>query len=135
MASPATTIADEKYVSFTTFKKNGDPVSSAVWIVALPDGDLGFTTGAGSWKVKRLGNDPRATIQASTVRGIVKTGSPVLTGVARVVSGDEAKIIEKAIGRKYNAMFRVIQLGGWIQEKLGRGGAGDAAIRITLDAN
>ena len=128
-------IADEKYVSFTTFKKNGDPVSSAVWIVALPDGDLGFTTGASSWKVKRLGNNPRVTVQASNVRGIIKSGSPVLTGVARVISGDEAKIVEKAVGRKYITMFRVIQLGGWIQQKLGRGGAGDAAIRITLDAN
>ena len=128
-------IADEKYVSFTTFKKNGDPVSSAVWIVALPDGDLGFTTSAGSWKVKRLGNNSRVTIQASNVRGIIKSGSPVLTGVARVISGDEAKIVEKAVGRKYITMFRVIQLGGWIQQKLGRGVEGDAAIRITLDAN
>ncbi len=31
-------IADEKYVLITTYRKNGDAVSSPVWIAPLPDG-------------------------------------------------------------------------------------------------
>jgi len=77
-------------VSFTTFRRNGDPVPVAVWIAALPDGSFGFTTGGDSWKVKRLRNNPRIRVQASNLRGVVKTGAPVYEGTAVVLSVEDA---------------------------------------------
>ena len=137
MTSVPHPFADEKYVSFTTFRRNGDPVPVAVWIAALPDGSFGFTTGGDSWKVKRLRNDPRVRVQASNVRGVVKAGEPVMEGTATVVSGDDPTYarIEQAIARKYGLMFKMVQLSGWVQSKFRPHGAADAGVRITLDAS
>ena len=33
------TISDEKYVSFTTYRKNGEPKPLPIWIVDLGDGE------------------------------------------------------------------------------------------------
>lgn len=128
-------LADEKYVSFTTFRRNGDPVPVAVWIAALPDGSFGFTTGGDSWKVKRLRNDARVQVRASNVRGVVKTGAPVYVGTAVALNGDDPRYqqIEEAIARKYGLMFRLVQFSGWMQSKFRPHGAADAAIRITLE--
>ena len=38
------TIAEEAYVRLTTFTRDGTPKQSPVWIAALADGRLGFTT-------------------------------------------------------------------------------------------
>ncbi|MEZ5249426.1 MAG: hypothetical protein R2713_09520 [Ilumatobacteraceae bacterium] len=43
-AEPTCTLADEKYVVLTTTRKDGRSVPTPVWIAALPDGALGFTT-------------------------------------------------------------------------------------------
>lgn len=37
-------LANEKYVAFTTFTKAGEPKSTPVWIADVGDGKLGFTT-------------------------------------------------------------------------------------------
>jgi PPOX class probable F420-dependent enzyme len=135
MAPTSHRLADEKYVSFTTFRRNGDPVPVAVWIAALPDGSFGFTTGGDSWKVKRLRNNPRIRVQASNLRGVVKTGAPVYEGTAVVLSVEDAgyREIDEAIARKYGLTFRLVQFSGWVQSKFRPHSAADAAIRITLD--
>jgi PPOX class probable F420-dependent enzyme len=43
-------LAQEKYVSLTTFKRDGTPVSTPVWC-AGDDGRLLVWTGASTWKV------------------------------------------------------------------------------------
>ncbi len=60
-----TSIAAEKYVSLTTFKKDGTPRPAPVWISDLGDGTMGFTTASSSWKVKRLSSCSRATPEAT----------------------------------------------------------------------
>lgn len=135
MAPTSHPLADEKYVSFTTFRCNGDPVPVAVWIAALPDGSFGFTTGGDSGKVKRLRNNPRIRVQASNLRGVVKTGAPVYEGTAVVLGVEDAgyQEIDEAIARKYGLTFRLVQFSGWVQSKFRPHSAADAAIRITLD--
>lgn len=137
MASTSHPLADEKYVSFTTFKRNGDPVPVAVWFAQLPDGSFGFTTGGDSWKVKRLRNNSRVLVQASNVRGVVKPGAPVFEGTAAAIaSGDpDYAPIEAAVAQKYGFMFKMVQLSGWVQSKFRPHGAADAGVRITLDAS
>ena len=80
-------ISDEKYVLITTFRKNGDAVSSPVWIAPLADGTAGFTTEDGSGKVKRIRNNPRVTLQPCSVKGTVKHGSAVVEASAAVLLG------------------------------------------------
>ncbi len=47
-------LSDERYLRFTTFRRDGNPVSTTVWVVGLGDGQLGFWTSSGSGKAKRL---------------------------------------------------------------------------------
>ncbi|WP_395159675.1 pyridoxamine 5'-phosphate oxidase family protein, partial [Ilumatobacter sp.] len=53
MPSSTVAISDAKFVSLTTYKKDGTPKPLPVWIAALPDGRVGFTTSGESWKAKR----------------------------------------------------------------------------------
>ena len=97
-------VADQKYVSFTTFRKNGDPVPTPVWIVPLDGGKAGFTTEATSGKVKRLRNSSRVTLQASDGRGRVKTDQPLIEATATVVTGPDAEPVAAAIRSKYGVL-------------------------------
>ncbi len=104
-------ISDEKYVSLVTFRKDGTPVASPVWIVALADGSAGFTTEDGSGKVKRIRNNSRVTLQACSVRGAVKDGSPVVEATAEVLVGADAAPVRAAIGGKYSLMTKLFKVG------------------------
>lgn len=101
------TLADEKYVSITTTKRNGDTVSSPVWIAALPDGRLGFTTEAASGKVKRIRNFPAVTLQPCDMRGRVKEGTQPVGATAIVLRGDDAAPTKAAIRSKYGLMVPI----------------------------
>lgn len=61
-------LGEEKYVALATFKKNGDVVSTPIWILG-DDGALYAVTGANSWKVKRIRNNPRVRVAKSDSRG------------------------------------------------------------------
>ena len=77
-------IADEKYVSLTTFKRDGSPVSVPVWIADLGDETVGFTTAASSWKVKRIRNNPKVLLQPSDSRGTARPGTEPVGGTAEI---------------------------------------------------
>jgi hypothetical protein len=47
-----------RYISLTTFKRDGSPVSSAVWITGA-DGTYVFTTGSNAWKSEAAVAQPR----------------------------------------------------------------------------
>jgi len=104
-------ITDEKYVLLTTFRKNGDAVPTAVWVVGLPDGKGGFTTEDGSGKVKRIRNNPRVTLQPCTVRGNVTPGSAVVEATAEVLVGEAAQPVRDAVNRKYSLMTKLFVVG------------------------
>jgi hypothetical protein len=52
------TLAGEKYISLTTFKRDGTPVATPVWVVSDDGRRLLVWTAAQTWKVKRLRRDP-----------------------------------------------------------------------------
>lgn len=126
-------IADEKYVAFTTYKRNGDPKSVPVWITALPDGRVGFTTASSSYKVKRLRNDDRVTLQPCDQRGNVTAGTEVVTGTGDILTGAEFTPVEALIKKKYGWQFTMIGLIGKAAKLIGKGSGTDTAIAITLD--
>ncbi len=126
-------IADEKYVSLTTYKRDGTAKALPVWIADFGDGTVGFTTASSSYKVKRITNDPRVVLQASNSRGEVKDGSEPVTGTAMVATGAEFEPYRAAVQRKYGIQYRAIALLGRFMKLIGRGSGTDAAVVVTLD--
>lgn len=118
-------MADEQFVSLSTFRRSGAPVATPVWIAR--DGDaLVVTTVADSGKVKRLRNDPRVELRPSNRRGVVAEGAPVATGVAAVVAPDERATA--ALRRKYGLQYRLIT---GVERVLARGKRERVILRIT----
>ncbi|UPW08515.1 PPOX class F420-dependent oxidoreductase [Gordonia terrae] len=114
-----------KYVSLTTYRKDGTAVTSPLW--AALDGDrLVMWTVADSWKVKRLRRDPRVVVQACDVRGHKSFGARV-SGTAEVLDAADSGRVKKAIADKYGLLGKITMLGS----KLRRGDHGSVGIVIT----
>jgi uncharacterized protein len=91
-------LGSEKYVLLTTYRKDGSPVATPVWV--LPDGaGVAIWTETRSYKVKRVRNDPRVTVAACDIRGKVR--GETVEGTARIVSDAERDHFAKVLGRKY----------------------------------
>ena len=67
-------IGDEKYVSFTSMKRNGEERSLPVWIVQLSANEVAFTSAGDAWKVKRVRANAQVSLQPCDVRGRVRLG-------------------------------------------------------------
>lgn len=122
-------LADEDFVSLTTFKRNGDGVPAPVWLVGEGDRLLVWTP-ADSWKVKRLRRDPRVTLVPCSRRGKVADGALPVEGTAEVV--DDPAVVtatEAALKAKHGFEFRVVTL---IERIVARGAKPRVVIRIAL---
>lgn len=96
-----------RYVSLTTFRKDGTGVATPVWYAV--DGDeLYVWTREDSWKVKRLRRDSRVVVTACDVRGRVVEGAARAEGTARLL--DDVKGIRKLLARKYGLQFWMVDL-------------------------
>ena len=128
------TLADEKYLLLTTFRKDGTAVSTPVWAAPLANGSIGFWTSSGSGKAKRLAHTARVTVQPCDARGKVKSGSSPTDATAVLVTGAELEEINTKIVAKYGFMTKVTKLlgtiGGIIKRK--RIPYGDRGVVITL---
>ena len=107
--TPATLLglAEERFVSLTTFRRSGEAVSTPVWIAA--DGDhLVVYTPAASGKVKRLRHTARVELRPCDRRGRVADGAPTVAGAATI--HDDAAAVERVralmVG-KYRLEFRI----------------------------
>ena len=94
-----------KYATLVTFRKNGEAMPSPIWF-GLDDAGRAYAhTMADSGKVKRIRNDGKALIVASTTRG--KPIGPVLAGIAREVRKDEWPHAEAALAAAYGTGRKV----------------------------
>jgi len=119
-----TEVGRASYVSFTSYRKDGTPVSTPVWIA--PDGDdLYFFSDTGAFKVKRVRNNPAVTLQPCDVRGRIKDGAPLVTGVAEVLDHSDSPRVRRIVNRKY----RVTGTIGGLFSRL-RGTEASIGIRI-----
>jgi PPOX class probable F420-dependent enzyme len=128
------TISQEKYVSVTTFRKAGAAVATAIWIVPLDGGRVGFLTSSASGKAKRLRNNSRVTLQPCDVRDRVKPGTTPVTGTVELVtSGPDFETITSKVKVKYGLMVPIIRLVDRVRH-LGRGPfpLADTGVVITL---
>ena len=121
-------LARERFVSLTTFKRNGDGVPAPVWIVG--DGDrLMVWTPADSWKVKRLRRDPRVTLVPCGRRGKVADGAVAVEGVGTIVDDPAAlATVEAALKAKYGIEYRLVTL---VERLVARGTQDRVAISIA----
>jgi PPOX class probable F420-dependent enzyme len=76
-------LAESRFVSLTTFRRSGSPVSTPVW-VGRDGGSLVVLTPVGSGKVKRLRHDPRVEIRPCGRFGKVPDGVEPVAGTAEL---------------------------------------------------
>ncbi|MFC5799157.1 PPOX class F420-dependent oxidoreductase [Streptomyces formicae] len=100
-------LARAKYVSLTTFRKDGTGVATPVWF-AVEGAVLYVWTRSDSWKVKRLRRDDRVTVTACDVRGRVAPGAEQAEGTARLLDGGELKKVRALLARKYTWQFWLV---------------------------
>ena len=109
-------LAAERYISLTTFKRDGTPVSTPVWVTSDDGRRLLVWSGARTWKVRRLRRDPRVLVAAASFRGVERGAR--IAGQARVVDDPD---IDGLLRRKYRVLKRLLDLvnrraqpGGWV---------------------
>jgi PPOX class probable F420-dependent enzyme len=117
-------LGSAKYVSLTTFRKDGTAVATPVWVVR--DGDeLAVWTDARTGKVKRIRRNPAVTLAACTFRG--KLRSEPVAARAELTAPEQTGRVLDLIKRKYGISGRILVF------RAQRGTDGSAAgIRITL---
>jgi uncharacterized protein len=94
----SSSIDDYRYIAFTTFRKNGNPVMTPVWFIT--QGERVFIwTADDSGKVKRLRNNPCVQLGPSNHSG--KLLGEVSEGMGRLVPKEESIPLQKAFKAKY----------------------------------
>ena len=81
-----------KYLSLTTYRRDGSPVSTPVWFVE-DEGRLCVTTGADSYKVKRLRRNPACMVAPCNARGVTK-GDAIAAHVEFLGEPEHARVDE-----------------------------------------
>jgi uncharacterized protein len=118
-------LATEKYVLLTTFRKDGRAVPTPVWVVR--DGDaLAVWTPADSGKVKRIRRSGKVTVAPCDLRG--KPHGASVPGQARVTDAATSSHVRDLMKKKYGLVGRLSMLGSRIR----RGTEGTVGIRILL---
>lgn len=107
--------------NLTTFRKNGNPVSTPV-TCAEYDGVIYFTTGADSGKVKRMRNNPHVLLAPCTARGrvtgeAVEAHAHIITEVAEIYKARGA--LQSKYGLRRQAIFAVMKLAQLLRRQPG----------------
>jgi PPOX class probable F420-dependent enzyme len=87
-----------KYVSLTSFRRDGTGVATPMWFVA-DNGHLLVETDANSYKVKRIRRDPHVRIATCDARGRLR-GEPG-DAEARILPDGERERVEHLLAHKY----------------------------------
>lgn len=106
-------LSDVTFVSIESFRKNGTGVKTPVWITH-EDGKLYCWTGADSWKVKRIRNNPEVKLAESDAQGNLH--SEQVTAVGKVL--DNPQDVKTQVGRmakKFGIQFRMFQIMGFFR--------------------
>ncbi len=118
-------LAAARYLSLTTFRRDGTPVSTPVWL-ARDDDRLCVITEAESGKAKRLRHTARVELAPCTARGD-ETG-PRAQGEAVLTDAAGTVRVRAAVARRYGWQFRVFDLLG----RLRRRGRTAAQVGIVI---
>src|SRR6266566_6630025 len=125
-------LAGEKYISLTTFKQDGTPVATPVWVVSDDGRRLLVWTGPQTWKVKRLRRNPRVVVSASDLRG--RTRGESYEGVGRLLDIPQGSLVEPLLDRKYGLTRRLLGMFNGILRTVTRKQPEPAAYIEIVDA-
>ncbi|ARE73754.1 PPOX class F420-dependent oxidoreductase [Streptomyces sp. NPDC059558] len=117
-----------RYISLTTFRKDGTPVATPVWAV-VDGGELYVWTRTETWKVKRIRNNGRVTVAACDVRGRLREGAPVYEGQARLLDEAGLRRVRKLMSRKYTWQYWLVDVPATLAR---RGKRPHTAIAVKL---
>ena len=98
-------LKDTKTILLTTYKRDGTPVATPVSIAFAGDRAF-FRSWHKAWKTKRLRNNPRVEVAASTLRG-KPTGPPVRAS-ASLLEGEDARAAARALARRHRVLQGVL---------------------------
>ena len=105
MSHPFEALAHERFISLTTFRKNGAPVATPVTKLTLHEGKLYIVTGVTTGKMKRLQHTTRAQVAACKSNGQL-TGA-TMDAKVRILSADETRSLFDAKVLALNPIMRV----------------------------
>lgn len=122
-----------RYLSVTSFKRDGTGVATPVWFVS--DGRRLFAfTDLHSAKVRRIRRDPHVLVASCRVDG--KLHSEPVSARAEVLTADaELERVQKLLLARYKISYRVVMLFYRLGRRLRgkRSVADGAALAITLE--
>jgi PPOX class probable F420-dependent enzyme len=125
------TLAKSRYVSLTTFRRDGTPVATPVWVARQGD-ELVVYTARWSGKAKRLRNSSRVLLAPCDMRGRV-TGD-VVEGTARLQDEADTAVTISRIRQRYGLQARL--LFWWdVRRTGGRPDGGQVGIAIRLGSS
>ncbi|MEU6497048.1 PPOX class F420-dependent oxidoreductase [Streptomyces sp. NPDC046984] len=101
-------IAHGRYMSLTTFRRDGRPVATPVGCL-VSGGTLYVLTPPDTGKVKRIRNNSRVTIAPCTMHGTVPPHAPVAQARARLLDEEQTRHVQDLMARRF-AVFRLIRL-------------------------
>ncbi|MEV0981428.1 PPOX class F420-dependent oxidoreductase [Streptomyces sp. NPDC049915] len=123
--TPLDRLGAGSYLLLTSYRRNGTPVATPVWVVR--DGDaLGVWTVAGSYKVKRIRARADVLVGPCDARGN-PTGEQV-PATAEITDAATVGRYRQLIARKYGLIGRLTLFGSRVR----RGRDGTVGIRVTL---
>jgi uncharacterized protein len=101
-------IGRSRYVSLTTYRKDGTGVATPVWHVAN-GGELVIVSDADAWKVKRIRNNSRVVVTVCDMRGKTAPGAQSAQGTARLLDETGTATARALLARKY----LMSRMGNW----------------------
>jgi uncharacterized protein len=118
-----------KYLSLTSFRRDGTGVATPVWFVET-GGRLLVETDAASYKVRRIRRDPRVTIAPCTATGRLR-GKPV-PAWAELLPDTEVARVERLMARKYRVDLLFIKPFRALQRALHRNRPRETPVILEL---
>jgi PPOX class probable F420-dependent enzyme len=98
------TLANERHISLTTFRRDGTEASTPVWVVSDDGRRLLVWSGADAWKVKRIRRDPHVRVAPCDARGNVKGDG--VDGTARLLGAEAGGFVQPLLREKYGFLKR-----------------------------
>ena len=101
-----------KYLSITSYRRDGTGVATPVWFVTEDD-KLLVMTAVGSGKVKRIRGNPFVTVAACSARG--RPHGRLIAARAELLPSTEVERVKRSMERKYRFDLFFIKPIRWLQ--------------------
>jgi len=99
-------VKKKKCISLTTFRKDGNPVSTPIWFV-WKDKKLIMFSEESAWKLKRIRINPNVELVPCNYLGKLR-GNFMIEGTAKFLDNYNSQEILKLMKKKYPFMYRVV---------------------------